>query len=352
VPDCLNEVMARTLAALASDARENQLARTSSPGGTQADRTAAAQWLQPRFSQTLDPARLLLTNGTQSAVLLLFQHLIRPGHVLLAENLSYGVLRDLARVAGVRVIGVPLDDDGLIPEALEEACRRHFVDALYCNPTFHNPTASVMSLARRRQIVALASRYGFRIIEDDPIGRLYTGLPPPLAALDAERTWFVCGLTKCISQSTRIAYVVAPDAHSAATLIRQYERLTHWVPAPWMAATMAKLVTSGDAERVARDIADECTLREDLARKALHRCDLRSYPGSLHCWVLLPAHIKQQTAVEALAAAGTLVRPAALFAVETHQSTPEAIRLSLSSPLTRAEVQEGVNTVARVVLEL
>jgi DNA-binding transcriptional MocR family regulator len=270
---------------------------------------------------------------------------------LLSERLTYGVLREVARVAGVKVIGIDLDADGIVPEALEDACRKYSVGALYTNPTFHNPTTSIMSEPRRRAIAAIARRYGFSVIEDDPIGRLYPQLPRPMAELDRDVTWFICGLTKCIAQAARIAYIVAPEPSMAKALIYRNERLTNWVPAPLMAAIAGEMMRSGTATEIAQAIAEESIAREDIARRLLTQHRIVSRPGSLHMWLPLPAPITQQQAVAAAADAGVLVRPASMFTVDS-QPPPQAIRLSLSSPLNRDDVRRGAETLAQVLHEI
>jgi DNA-binding transcriptional MocR family regulator len=348
VPTGLHDAFAAALAALAAHAALDRLARTSTAGGTEEDRAIGARWLEPRFGSPIDASRLLLTNGTQSALLLLFRQLVKPGKVLLAERLSYGVLRDLARVAGINIVGVDLDSEGIVPSALEAACRKHAVGALYCNPTFHNPTTSVMPEARRFELAAIARRYGFSIVEDDPIGRLYPGLPRPIARLARDVTWFVCGLTKTIAQSMRIAYVVAPEPSLAKELIFQNERLTHWAPAPIMAALLAQMIRSGSAAQLTQAIARESIAREEIARRALERFNVVTQTGSLHVWLPLPARLTHAQIVSAAAAAGALIRPASVFAVD-QQQPPEAVRLSLSSPLHRDDVRRGVEIFARVL---
>jgi len=348
VPPELQACFARTLATLARQQNLDVLVRTSTPGGTDEDRRIGAEWLTPRFGEALDPQRVLLTNGTQSALVLLLQHLVRPGRVVLAERLTYGVLPEVARVAGVKVVGVDIDSDGLIPEAADEMCQVHDVGAIYCNPTFHNPTTSTMPLARRHALARVARKHRIFLIEDDPIGRLYDNLPPPLAALAPDVTWHLCGLTKCIAQAMRLAHVVAPDAASAQKFIGSHARLTHWVAAPLVASFVIELIRSGQAADIAQWIATENTARERLVRQILGCHGAVTQPRSPHAWLPLPPSMTQQEIVTTLESRDVLVRSAKLFAVDDHPA-PEAIRLSLSSPLQRADVERALSTIASVI---
>jgi len=347
VPEGLGKALQEALAVLASREDSSAAFRTSSAGGTEADRVAGSKWLAPRFGETVPADRVLLTNGTQSAMLMLLKHVMRPGQVLVTERLSYGVLRDVAALAGVPMIGADIDHDGLVPESVELICRSHVVGALYCNPTFHNPTTSIMSEARRSKLAAVSRRHGFSILEDDPIGRLFQGLARPIAALAPDTTWHICGLTKCIAQGMRLAYVVAPTAEHAARFTTAHFRLSNWVSAPVMGALATQLINSGVAERIAAAIADECLAREAIAREALAKHPIWTQRGSLHVWVPVHGHDQHELTQEA-ASAGVLVRPAAMFAVDA-QPVPDAIRLSLSSPLVRSDVERGVRAFAQLL---
>lgn len=350
VPDLLHGVLQRALSGISGHEHLERLVRNTAAGGTEDDRLAGAAWLKPRYGAAIDPRRVVLTNGTQSAMLLLFQYLVRPKQVLLAERLSYGALRDVARIAGVQLVGVEFDEGGVIPEAVSEACQTHEVGALFCNPTFHNPTTSVMSGARRLALAQIARQRGIAIIEDDPIGRLYAGLPPPISAVAPDVVWYASGLTKCITHGARVAYIVAPDAPAAEALVSAVYRLSNWVAAPISAALVGWMVRTGAGEEIAKAIADENLAREALACKLLANHSIRTHRGTPHIWMPLGQELTHDRAVTELERAGVLVRPATMFAVDG-QPPPQGIRLSLSSPLLRTDVHRGLEIVAQKLSE-
>ena len=145
--------------------------------------------MEPRFEQRLDRSRLIVTNGTQNAMLMLLRRLVGQDGLVVAERLSYGPLRILAEAAGVRLLGLDIDDDGIVPDAFEAACRADAPRALYCNPTVQNPTTAIMPESRRIAIAGIARRHGVAIIEDDALGLLHPGAPLPIAALAPDVTW-------------------------------------------------------------------------------------------------------------------------------------------------------------------
>jgi DNA-binding transcriptional MocR family regulator len=315
----------------------------STPRGSATDREAAAAWLANRLP-TVDPDLILFSNGTQSAVLLLLQALVPAGKMLAAECLSYGMLRSLAEVARVPVEGMPIDDDGLIPDALDRACESGRIGALYCNPTFHNPTASVMSLNRRHAIIEIARRHSIMIIEDDPLGTLYPELPPPLAALAPRQVWHVAGLTKSIAQGMRLAYVTAPNHAARDALLAHAERLSHWVAAPLCLALATWLIQSGQGQAIRDAIAQENLAREATAKRLLGRHGIEGARGSPHLWIPLSPEL-ERVVTDALEADGVKVRGEELFRVDDAPGAPSGIRLSLSSPKDRQSMVDGLECI-------
>ena len=145
------------------------------------------------------------------------------------------------QIAGVRLHGLDIDADGIVPESFEAACRSLRPRALYCNPTVQNPTTAIMPAERRAAIADIARRYDVSIIEDDALGRLHLDAPKPIATLAPERTWYVMTTTKCLSHGLRLAYLVAPSSGAASRVIGPVEHLSYWHPAPLLAAMVTRL---------------------------------------------------------------------------------------------------------------
>jgi len=346
LPAIVQTHLSRTLQRLSREHDLGERFRAAPAGGTAGDRAAGALWLEPRFRSPLDPSRITVTSGTQSALLLLLEGLVGQNGLLLAEALSYGVLAPLAARAHVRLRGVAVDADGIIPEAFDAACREEPPRALYCNPTDHNPTTATMPETRRLEIAAIARRYGVAIIEDDPLGRLHPDAPRAIAALAPDVTWYIMGLTKCLAHGLRIAYLVSPDRRRMEAAIGTAMRLSYWYPAPLHAAVSTAWIGSGAAGEIAAAIADECDARQRLAFTALAGQHLAGQPAGLHVWLTLRNGVDRRTLVDRLKVAGVLVRPADLFAIG-NAAIPNALRLSLSSPPHRVDVEHGLREIAK-----
>ncbi|QND52072.1 PLP-dependent aminotransferase family protein [Phyllobacterium sp. 628] len=254
-------------------------------------------------------------------------------------------MASLAQRAHVRVRGLEIDSEGIIPDAFEAACLKERPKALYCNPTDHNPTTAVMSETRRRELIDIARRHSVLIIEDDTLGRLVSDAPPPLAAMAPDVVWYIMGLTKCLAHGLRMAYVVAPSATEMESVFGPARRLSFWAPAALSAAIATYWIEQGTAEAICAAIRDESRERVQLARRILDGADLAATSEALHVWLRLDASRDRHDFVASLERQGVLVRPSDLFAVDG--DPPEnAVRLSLSSPPSRAEVECGLRTVA------
>lgn len=349
IPPIPTVLQVRLMAALADMARDQDIAlrtRTVVAGGNEYDRLAAAKWLAPRFGGSLPVDRLAVTSGTQSALFLLLEALVGKDGLLLAESLSWGSMGQVAHRAHIRLKGIAIDDDGIIPEAFEAACRDERPRALYCNPTDQNPTTAIMPEKRRRAIAEIARRYNVPIIEDDALGLLHPKAPPPIAALAPDITWYVMGLTKCLSHGLRLAYLSAPSSAHLEQVLAPARRLSFWSPAPLSAEVTARLIANGAAEDILRAIREESEAREALAANALAGADIRTKPGGMHLWLHLPRDRDRHDFAQELKRLGVLVRPAELFAVD-ETPPPNAVRLSLSSPLDRGAVKRGIDRVAQ-----
>ncbi|WP_084508216.1 PLP-dependent aminotransferase family protein [Mesorhizobium sp. WSM3224] len=320
--------------------------RNSIAGGSLTDRAAARIWLQSRLPEPITPERLLVTNGTQSALLLLFEAIIGQGGLLAAEALSYGVLAQLAKRAHIRIAGLELDRDGIEPSFFEYTCKTRRPKALYCNPTVHNPTATVMSKARRKIIVEIARRYSVTILEDEPLGCLHPDAPEPLARIAPDITWYVAGLTKGLAHGLRIAYVVGPSERDMEVVVGEARRLSHWFPSPIATTIVNSWITSGVAEQIRQDISREAVWRQQLAEAVLSGHDMSIQHGGLHAWLLLPQRFDQNEFARKLAGNNVLVRSSDAFAVDPLANCTNAIRVSLSSPTSRDEVEHGLHLIA------
>jgi 2-aminoadipate transaminase len=166
-------------------------------------------------------AQLIVTSGSQQALDLLGKLLIDEGAPVLVEEPTYLGALQAWRPYRPQFIGLPMDEQGLRTDALEQQLQRgprpRF---LYTVSSFQNPTGVTMSRARREELIALAARYGLPIIEDDPYGELrYSGeRPPTLAALDIavhgelRHVVYLSTFSKTLAPGLRVGWAALPEA--------------------------------------------------------------------------------------------------------------------------------------------
>ncbi|MDO9248671.1 MAG: PLP-dependent aminotransferase family protein [Phenylobacterium sp.] len=318
------------------------LLRYQEAGGALADREAGALWLKDRLPD-LDPERVSVCPGAQSALLAVIGTLAAPGEVICAEALTYPGLKALAAQLRVTIVGLAMDAEGILPEAFEAACREHPVKALCCTPTLQNPTTATMSLARRQALAAIARAHAVPIVEDDAYGLLPQDSPPPLAALAPELTFHIAGLAKHVSPALRIAYLVAPDGRSGGK-VRAAIRATAAMASPLTAAVATRWITGGAAHQVRDAIRAEARARQRLAARLLPAGSFAAHPDGFHLWLTLPAGWTRGEFALQLRASGLGVVVSDAFA--TAPSPPEAVRVGLGGPASRAQIERALTAIA------
>lgn len=165
--------------------------------GLPADRRAGAEWLRraANFGRA-DERRLIVTTGAQQAIAVALGALCRPGDAVIVEAATFNGVKLIAAQMGLRLIPAAMDREGLTPQALEQAAAESGARVAYLQP-FQNPTARVMGLPRRREIVEASRRRGLTLVEDDLYGPHVAELGlPPLAELAPDRVAYVSGLSK------------------------------------------------------------------------------------------------------------------------------------------------------------
>jgi GntR family transcriptional regulator / MocR family aminotransferase len=158
------------------------------------------------------PDQVLITSGSQQALSLVCQQLLREGDVILVESPTYNLAIDLFRHLKLKIIDVPVDENGLQVELIEPLLQVHAPRLFYTIPNFQNPSGACMSVARRKQLLALAAKYNIPILEDDFAGDLrYDGHSlPAIKALDMNgQVIYIGTFSKMLMPGMRVGYLVA-----------------------------------------------------------------------------------------------------------------------------------------------
>ncbi len=155
---------------------------------------------------------ILVFNGSQSVLDTLGKVLITPGDTIALETPSYLGAISAFSAYEPNYVSIATDDEGLLPEALEETLSRRKIKFIYLVTTFQNPTGRTLSAERRRQVAEIVARHGALVIEDDPYSDLrYRGeAVPPFYAFAPENTVYVSTVSKVFAPGLRLGFCVAP----------------------------------------------------------------------------------------------------------------------------------------------
>lgn len=343
----LNDLLKQGLSHVLRAADTGSLMTYHLGGGSDADRQAGAQWLEPMFGDR-DAAQVLVCPGAQAAIAALILALTQPGDVILAEPSSYPGLRTAAAQFGRRIIAVEADAHGMVPERLNQACRQHQPALVYLNPTLQNPTAITMPERRRKELASVAQRCHVRIVEDDPYWLLADAPPPPIATWAPEQVVYVSTLSKCLTPGLRVAFVRIHDPQIRARFLAALRSFALMV-APLTAALATQWIVDGSAGRLMDGVRQEARVRHRMARDVL----AGRYSGAgdgLHVWLELPGYWSPAQLARAADSEGIAVTPAEAFAMGDTGSGPvNAIRISLGSTPERGQLQAGLQRLSHLL---
>ena len=306
-------------------------------------RAAVCDWLGDRMLGSIGPDDIALTAGGQNAIGLILQCCLRGERpVVLAEELAYPGFRYAARLARADVIGVETDAEGLIPEALEAACRRNGAQVLCVTPEAQNPTGVRMTVERRHKIVELARHFDLQVIEDDCFS-LSESDWPTLRALAPERVWHVGSLSKTVSAALRFGYVVCPAGMGETGRIAAQH--TFFALSKPVSDICLHLFRNGSAAKIRALVAQELAGKVQMTVDALGGFDLTWQPGLRFAFLRLPQGWRGSTFAREAEAAGVLVRSADEFAL-SHGRAPHAVRLALAGHVPDADFQGAMTRLA------
>lgn len=304
---------------------------------------AAAAWLSMLGVETA-PHNLLVTNGASSAFTVALLSAAGPGAILATEEVCYHVIRPLADYLGIRLRPIVADADGMVPEALEEACRREEVRVVALQPNLANPTATLMSEGRRRAIAETARRHDVTVIENDVFGPLLSRRPRPIAALAPERTVYITGFSKVALPGLRIGYVAAPD-HLAATIANRH-LMANWMATPVMAEIATLWLSDGTMQALVDWQREALGQRHRIVSAVLEGAAYRAHPEGLHLWLPLPPEHDEPAFVSQARARGVAVAPSTPFSLSG--APAGAVRVSLGATETD-ELRAGLDILASLL---
>jgi DNA-binding transcriptional MocR family regulator len=302
--------------------------------------------LQGRVLGAVTADDIALSYGGQNAVNLMFQCCLRGDRpMVLIEDLAYAGFRHAARLSRADVQALEVDAEGLRPDALEAACRRHSPQVLCLTTEAQNPTTVRMPESRRMEIADIARAYEIQILEDDCYSIAHSDVPS-LRALAPERTWYIGSFSKSVSAALRLGYMVCPSGmgqagrltaqHSFFGLARPVSDLCLALLQSWVAADLRLAVQDGFSDRL------------EAIVNVLGRFDLSWQPGLPFVWLRLPSGWRASTFARMAEGEGVLLRSSDEFAL-IHGRAPNAVRLAIPGNHSRAQIEDACMRLSRLL---
>lgn len=351
-------VEALTAAATAVLTREGRSLATygleSGPLGYRPLREWLARKLKSHAGIACAADEIMITSGSLQGLDLVNTLLLAKGDTVIIERDTYGgAITRLTRL-GVNVVGVPLDEGGICMEALKKTLedlkskgvRPKYI---YTIPTVQNPTGSIMSLARRKELLALSQAYGVPIFEDECYSDLiWNGERPPsiYSLADGQGVIFVGSFSKSVAPALRVGYIVAKwdvlsriqslktDAGSGA--------LEQMVLAEWCSRNF-----EGHVPKLNKGLrAKLVTLMEALSENFGTAAEFSDPPGGIYLWVKLPDTVDTLRLFQVAAQAGIALNPGPEWSVDKAYAKSR-LRLCFAHP-SHETIRAGVAALAEV----
>ncbi len=299
----------------------------------------------------------IIVSGGQQGIELACKVFCNEGDTVICENPTFIGGLNSFRSCGMNTVGVPLAEDGIDTDALEETIKATpSAKLLYLIPTFQNPAGLTTSYEKRVKIYEIAKKHGIMILEDNPYGELrFTGEEiPTIKSMDTEGLVIYCSsFSKILSAGMRVGFVVAPEEVAAKMVVAKQSEDVH--TNLFFQMLCYKFMTECDLdahiEKIRAIYRRKCNLMLDcLARELPAAVTFTRPEGGLFIWVTLPDNVDAQAFLKAAMAEKLMIVPGATFNCDPTEPS-QSFRLNYSTP-TDEQITEGVARLGRVARAL
>ena len=309
-------------------------------------RKVVADWLSSQPLGPLDQADIVLTYGGQNGICVILQAILHgPRPVLLVEDLSYAGFRRAAELLRAEVVGVEMDEFGVIPDALDAAARQSGAQVFCTTPEVQNPTGMHTPLARRKELVTVSQRHNLQILEDDCY-RLGQARAPSYRTLAPDRSWHVSSISKTLSSALRVGFALAPNGRGAD--LRRTSEYGHFGLSQPLAELIRILLSDPDTRDLCRDVRECMAEYVRVAVNTLGGFDLSWDAEVPFIWLRLPPGWRAAAFCRAAEAEGVQMRSADEFALRNGRA-PHAVRISVNAQVTLSSFENAMQRLRQLL---
>lgn len=341
----LGPSLGTTLAELAGREGLQELLTRHESRGLLRHREAGVRWAA-EYGYTAHADNVLVCAGAQHAILATLAAMFSPGDRVAVECLTYPMVKPMAKRLSLQLVPIPMDLQGLRPEALNAACLREKIRGLYVMPSCQNPTLARIPEFRRHELAEVCRRHGLTIVEDDVYALAVGSSLPPLSMLAPELGFFIAATSKVLCDGLRVAFLCAPP--SAVRRLESAIEMTAWKAAGLMAEITSTWINNGTAARIMAANRVESAVRNELAAEVLGPDAFRGQATGSFIWVPMPRGWRSVEFAETAAERGVIVAHSEHFAV-AGLGVEQGVRVSLSGVRDRAILRRGLTTLAEML---
>ena len=306
---------------------------------------AVAGWLH-YTDMDVSPDNIAITYGAQHAMIIALQTILKgPTPVIITDELVFPGLRHAANMLRAELVSIERDADGMLPDAVEKACRKHGPQVLISSFNVHSPTAQTTTLERRVALARIAAKYELQIIDDDAFGIAATDIPS-MQSIAPDWVWYIGALSKSVSTGLRIGYLVTPSGFGEAA--RTNVLSNHYGVSQIICDLATEIITSGAAERVRNDMIAFNDRRSKMAANILGKWHMNWNPHVPFIWLYMPQGWRASSFQRACEQKNVLIRPADEFALMNGKA-PNAARVTFGAKLSDAQFEDALKTIAGIL---
>ena len=298
----------------------------------------------------------IIVSGGNQGIELAAKVFCNEGDTVICENPTFIGGLNAFRSCGYNTVGVPIEEDGMNVQALEETIKATpNAKLLYIIPTFQNPAGITTSLEKRKAIYEVCKKYGLMILEDNPYGELrFAGEEiPTIKSFDTEGLVIYCSsFSKILSAGMRVGFVVAPEEVAAKMVVAKQSEDVH--TNQFFQMLCYKFMTECDLDAhiamIRQVYGRKCRLMLDCLEKELPAAVKFTRPeGGLFIWVTLPDGVDATAFLKACMAEKLMIVPGATFNCDVTEGSM-SFRLNYSTPSDQ-QIVEGVARLGKVARE-
>lgn len=320
-------------------------------------RTLIKEYAAERFGIKSDSDSVLITSGAQQANDLAAKIFCNEGDAIVCDDTCFIGSLSAFKSNNINIIGIPMDDDGMIPAELEKALdSNNKIKLIYLIPNFQNPTGLTMSLSRRKALYEIAKRHNTMIIEDNPYGQLrFKGEEvPTIKSFDTEGLVCYSGtFSKVVAPGLRVGYMIAnQEIIERGTLLKQFSDVhTSILPQMIVYEYFKNYDTDTNIRKIANFYADKCSYMCKLIKEEFpSEMKCIEPDGGMFVWVTDTTgrinidHLVQRLVKEYKVA----IISGNVFM--TNDGISHSFRLNFTVP-TASEIEIGIKSIAKVLKE-